>query len=299
MTKPMTRLGWTSLMLALASQASGFQSVRELQVSVPANTLRSSRTEVNGNDIFSQLLARPSVVSTRLQYRASSDESSSTTISPFKWLFPKSEQNEDNEQQSVDEYLEFLDRRYRRLHSAEKQEEPKPFSALNWLKQGSESRNDLIVTQHQQEDALYVLGVAGLASHKLLQKHHLPVDEEVSTSTKQAQYGVIDALDADIVQEGTAALLIKKFIVPLVRFLYVAQRRKEMLVASLLQTLKMFSGSALRTMIKSVVFGPVTAAKTLLEVGGGKKTLAFTAAIAGTTMLVLRPFLQAVLTEGA
>jgi hypothetical protein len=295
-TNPMTRLGWISLVLALASQASGFQS----KVSVPVHSLRKPRTEGYGNDIFA-VSSRSSIASSRLQYRATTSEEASTTVSPLKWfntIFPRSQESEeDNEQESVDEYLEFLDRRYRRLHSAEKEEEVKPFSALTWL--GVESRNEATVTQQQHEDALYVLGVAGLASQKLLQKHSLPVDEEHTNSkAKHTHSGIMAAMDADIVQTGPAALLIKKVLVPFIRVFYIAQRRKEMFVASQLHRVKMLLGSTIRTVAKSARNGPMAATKTILEVGGGKKSLAVTATFIGATLLLLRPILQA-LAEGS
>lgn len=49
-----------------------------------------------------------------------------------------------------------------------------PFSVWKWLYQEVE----LPPSHSQQDDALYVLGVAGLASKRLLQKHHLPVQKE-------------------------------------------------------------------------------------------------------------------------
>ena len=175
-TIPMTRIHRVLLTLTLASRALAFQSGRGLQGSCPAGSLvgysRSKCSRV-------RLASRASLVSTTLQYREGDDESIST--SPFRWLntiFPSSQRDEDNEQQSVDEYLEFLDRRYRRLHSSEREEASKPFSALSWLRQGSLSRNEVIISEQQKEDALYVLGVAGLASEKLLHKHHISVDGE-------------------------------------------------------------------------------------------------------------------------
>merc|ERR1711957_460682 len=91
-------------------------------------------------------------------------------------------------------YLEFLDRRYKRPHSDEKEERAKAkqqdskrksFSAMDWLTNGGKDNADIVTsTREQQEDALYVLGVAGLASTKLLQKHHLPSPSTPSQETR-------------------------------------------------------------------------------------------------------------------
>jgi hypothetical protein len=111
----------------------------------------------------------------------------------------------DSEQFKLDEYLEYIDRRYKRVHAGEvssvklrKQSESKKTSkhseddkgistALNWLLQGSSSSSatddcDALCQQQKQRDALEVLGLAGLASAELLRKHHLPVPEETTVT---------------------------------------------------------------------------------------------------------------------
>ena len=81
------------------------------------------------------------------------------------------------EQRNIDDYLEFLDRRYNRLHSdetpAEMKVENKKAMSLAWNRLFDESQpNTRSLNQSVHEDALYVLGVAELASKRLLQKHH-------------------------------------------------------------------------------------------------------------------------------
>lgn len=300
-TIPMTRLGCTLLLSALADHAAAFQSAQQFQVSCPAvSTSSDSRGGLSNNNLLLRPSSRSSIVSTRLQYREGNDESSTT--SRLKWLntiFPTSPREEDDEQQSVDEYLEFLDRRYRRLHSSEKEEGPKPFSALGWLKQTSPSRNEIIVSEQQKEDALYVLGVAGLASQKLLQRHHLPVDEDKLPAHLDNTRKTVDFVEADLVQSTMAGLFIKKIVVPLLRVIYVAQRRKETFVDEQLHRIKKFSSSVIRNAGKTVVHGPVAAVKSALEFGGGKRSLALTFAAAWALFFLLRPIIQAVVTEGA
>jgi len=90
------------------------------------------------------------------------------------------------EQRNIDEYLEFLDRRYNRLHSDEilpggtneLTESSGKNSPWNWLfdMNGASSIDNLFsqhVQQSMKDDALYILGVAELASSRLLQKHNL------------------------------------------------------------------------------------------------------------------------------
>jgi len=82
------------------------------------------------------------------------------------------------EQEGVDEYLEFLDRRYHRLRVDEDDPAPstkRSFSAWGWLVDKNNGPHCL-THEMQQNDALHALGVAELASEKLLQKHHIPLN---------------------------------------------------------------------------------------------------------------------------
>lgn len=105
------------------------------------------------------------------------------------------EQN-DKQQYVLDEYLESIDRRYKRLHEDEESSlssstlSPKAThenggftNALQWLKHSSDSSTiSEIEKQRQKDDAIYVLGLADLASKKLLQRHHLPIPESKKKS---------------------------------------------------------------------------------------------------------------------
>jgi len=116
-----------------------------------------------------------------LAYREQTDET--IVVRKAKGWFHKQEEEPapSQEQQVVDDYLEFLDRRYHRLHD----EKESRFSAWNWLMQGSGQEPLTVQADHIHDDALYVLGVANLASRKLLQKHH--------KLHRQALDGVVDA----------------------------------------------------------------------------------------------------------
>eukprot|EP00586_Coscinodiscus_wailesii_P004640 CAMPEP_0172486822 /NCGR_PEP_ID=MMETSP1066-20121228/15560_1 /TAXON_ID=671091 /ORGANISM="Coscinodiscus wailesii, Strain CCMP2513" /LENGTH=373 /DNA_ID=CAMNT_0013253015 /DNA_START=59 /DNA_END=1180 /DNA_ORIENTATION=- len=75
------------------------------------------------------------------------------------------------EQYVLDDYLEFLDKRYHRVHDSDpKDERPRIDTAWKWLFNHTDS---LEASQGNHQDALYALGVANLASNRLLQKHQL------------------------------------------------------------------------------------------------------------------------------
>jgi hypothetical protein len=243
---------------------------------------------------------------------------------------------EASQQETVDAYLEFLDRRYRRLHSDEeearkrKQDEitpsasssnskPIPFSAMDWLMNGSSSSATMEEEQRKQEDALYVLGVAGLASQKLLQKHHL---QTTSSSTPPAVGGgttqkkssstpenVIEVhAEATVEEEGTSInaasqLIIKKVLVPLIRAVYIVQRRKELIVQRIQSKVGGVVSIAAQRVVHPVARrirqGPKAVLVSLLEIGGGKRNIAFTLACAYATVVLLQPILQAAVSEAS
>ena len=90
----------------------------------------------------------------------------------------------DEEQIILDNYLESIDRRYKRLHQREKERGSDGVSnAWQWLMSG-QMDSSISDEQRRKEDALYVLGLANLASKSLLEKHQLPVPK--SKLTKKA-----------------------------------------------------------------------------------------------------------------
>lgn len=84
---------------------------------------------------------------------------------------------EEKKQLLLDNYLESIDRRYKRLHKQDHRQEESPAdgftNAWQWLTHSEP--NSVAEEQRKQEDAIHVLGLAGLASTKLLQRHQLPI----------------------------------------------------------------------------------------------------------------------------
>jgi hypothetical protein len=307
-------------MVSLASKTSAFHSsaVREpMAMLASPGALREDSTEAYGVDIGSRMSplssrSRLYSVTTRLQYRdevhegtTSMDFSSPAASKWWSSIFPSQPVDEsNNEQDNVDDYLEFLDRRYNRLHRNE--ETAKPFSAMNWLLQGpSPNRNDVVATHQQQEDALYVLGVAGLASEKLLQKHYRPSHETTENKKEPTVREVskwldtMSVVDAEVESDTPSTLFIKKFVVPMVRTFYIIQRRKELFLGRQTQRAKSGLATVARSAAKSLIHGPVATSKAVLEIGGGKKNIALTLTVASTVFLLLRPVFKAAVAEGS
>jgi hypothetical protein len=303
---PISRMGWLSLILSLASETSAFDSSPRQPFAMLGS--RSSLRDTSIDSYGRQNLPRKASTSTRLQYRDGSDDP--TYVKPSfissKWwnsLF-SSESDTVSEQDNVDEYLEFLDRRYNRLHE---EKEQKPFSAIDWLLQGHSSDPETLTSKQQKEDALYVLGVAGLASQKLLQKHpqlssEHNNDDTITTTAVEATTMTIEALNAlatstDEVTFGH--LFIKKVLVPFAKLLYFVHRRKQIFLNIQAERSREFTSKVARSTARIVLFGPKTLAKFILEVGGGKPNITSAVALASALVVLARPVFRAVVTEGS
>eukprot|EP00547_Thalassionema_nitzschioides_P000336 CAMPEP_0194198856 /NCGR_PEP_ID=MMETSP0156-20130528/80_1 /TAXON_ID=33649 /ORGANISM="Thalassionema nitzschioides, Strain L26-B" /LENGTH=212 /DNA_ID=CAMNT_0038923685 /DNA_START=116 /DNA_END=754 /DNA_ORIENTATION=+ len=117
-------------------------------------------------------------------------ESTKTSDKGF-WsnVFPNRQRDNNPEQESVDEYLEFLDRRYNRLrHEEEEETAPARVWSWGWLMDDN-NKPENVAQQVQQNDALYALGVAELASEKLLQKHHISLQSSDKSTAASGLFG--------------------------------------------------------------------------------------------------------------
>ena len=257
----------------------------------------------------------------------------------------------EEEQQGIDKYLEYLDRRYHRLHDGDdgpngNNKKPAVFSALEWLgRKGGKPNNEVNIhhenhqeeeededeeqatTLQQQEDALYVLGLAGLASQKLLRKHHIdavPAQkasddarqyqqmvsqiEELKKITAEGGDGTIIDVDAGMVvddeketfveaeiarqhqQEETAfvAAFKEMMIVPLLHKYDVLTRAKNMFLYRQLKRLSQTTRSIFSALLQK---GPVGIVRSILEIGGGMKNIAVTFTAMSTLCVLLKPLL--------
>ncbi|VEU37438.1 unnamed protein product [Pseudo-nitzschia multistriata] len=355
------------LLIATLSVAAAFQHSGAIQ-SAKLNTLfvhdsqqaarpysRNERTRIYTSRVqslssptsLSRVRRKQQPSSTLTQLHFSDDSSSNAPLEPSWWrkLFTASQYSasrsstvtgtsstvgEDDEQDNVDAYLEFLDRRYRRLHCDDKKEvkaisnpkqdsselkTAKPFSAMDWLMKGSGSNNsdDLTTTREQQEDALYVLGVAGLASQKLLQKHHLPTTmnqhtKGVSTSTidkvVELKEQIDDAIEVNEVSINTSlksevnTLVLNNILLPIVRSLYLIQRQKDLFFRMIQEGVKAIATKATNGILSTFSQGPKSILDTLLSIGGGKRNFLRTIAVGYATIIVFRPLMHAIFAEG-
>ncbi len=294
-----------------------------------------TRTDFNGigsmshSATLSPSRARRSVLSTRLQYSSDMDDSSSITSEAvsssggrgwLKTLFATDnlessfmQQTGNEEQENVDAYLEFLDRRYKRLHSNDrvaedfKSKNPTAFSAMSWLMNGNE---ESLPSKQQSEDALFVLGVAGLASQKLLQKHHLDATVTETTSTAPPAKGTASQAHSHQLREmgvievkaelvTPAYMFVRNLLVPLVRAIHMLHKRKELLLKKFHYKLKSVGVKAIQNVIRPLraMKKPRSVLNALLNLGGSKHNVMVTLACGYATVLLIQPILTAAVTE--
>eukprot|EP00545_Synedropsis_sp_CCMP1620_P014000 CAMPEP_0119002980 /NCGR_PEP_ID=MMETSP1176-20130426/273_1 /TAXON_ID=265551 /ORGANISM="Synedropsis recta cf, Strain CCMP1620" /LENGTH=318 /DNA_ID=CAMNT_0006954529 /DNA_START=61 /DNA_END=1017 /DNA_ORIENTATION=- len=267
MKASMSSLGWIAMLLAFSSaSALTTQSPRAMMPGSPAWISDSAR---NSND---KLRTQPSTGSTKLLYahgdfadddyrRDEHNEAVNgvrTRLSTI-WtnIFPTPKP--ESEQEVVDEYLEFLDRRYHRLHDEEETSSTvKPFSTWGWLTDNS-SREVSYDAAKSHEDALFVLGVAELASVELLQKHHIVV-ESVTTDTVIDTKASSSGLFGSVSKPSTSILQKLK------------NRRRDLIVYQETQMKRVLALS-----VKTAVTAPsriATTAKAVWKHSGGKNTIA-------------------------
>lgn len=229
-----------------------------------------------------------------------------------------SSDTDNKEQENVDAYLEFLDRRYRRLHCDDKEEEkaqtkqqdsPNPegakaFSAMEWLAKGGNGNSDsLVTTRQQQEDALYVLGVAGLASQKLLQKHHLPTSTAIDkvVELKEQIDDAIEVGDANLsvsLKTKANSLVLNTVLLPIIRSIYILQRMKVLLLQIAKQQVTVLATKVANGVFSTFAQGPMSVLSVILGVGGGKRNILRTIAIGYATVLFFRPLMRAMFARG-
>jgi len=160
---------------------------------------------------------------------------------------------------------------------------PAVFSAWKWLSKGepqqdsSSSQATLPVqSSKQEENALYALGVAGLASKKLLQKHRVSSEQLRAASEQAIDCSAIedDGDDDDATSVGSNKIVEKA--------LCVVQK-----IGAARHSLHEYQNNKLRKATKVVTRLPVKLGRKLFALGGGQRTVAMTAAVAAAFIFVL------------
>lgn len=315
-----------TIMLALSSGTMAFTASPVSMTSVSEGsrtrihdssiTARSARTEKNRLTTSTwSSRKRPGSVSTQLSYRDGDEEESAARraqneestkklrLKVSNWwdslLFSNQQSKEDQQQQVVDEYLKFLDKRYHRLHDEIEQKKLKKsgrgVSAWDWLRNDNGENEEKqtaprpLELNNRQDDALYVLGVAELASERLLQKHR------ILTPTTPKSKSVVIETRAELVTEceepkvpfqglfgkiaGPGSSVLDRI------------RSKERIFQMYKRVLRT---STMRSKLQSIMSAPLQAVifiRNLWRTNDSKNTATLTVAALSATFLVARPVL--------
>jgi hypothetical protein len=242
----------------------------------------------------------------------------STLASPKAISSPSPEATSiDQEQENVDAYLEFLDRRYRRIHSDDEKEtkvqsDTKSFSAMDWLTSKSSETDSTTLEQQQQQDALYVLGVAGLASQKLLQKHHLLTTNQAKLTSAESSAAmdkvvelkelIDDAIEVNDPSKSLKTMInhavVNNVLLPVLRVVYLAQRQKQLFVNMFQRGLMQLVSKATDGLKDTLSQGPRSVLNAVLTICGGKRNILRTMAVGYATLILFRPVLRIVFADG-
>lgn len=308
--RPIFQIGSTNLMSRTSStRRCSTKSRRRCDTSLNVRFDRDGR--YNDDDAFS-----------------SEDKGAKNSRSSRWWNSVFDKGGTENQQDVVDGYLEFLDRRYHRMKEtvvdepkqAKRDSDPsssKQFSVLNWLKESPSSDS-----HHQpepesdriEEDALYVLEVASLASDRLLQKHakskckrsgtrdqetkrrnKAAEEKEVTTVAKlqgltsESELEEISSTDGSVVnisRENTPASLYVSYLILLVRRLKLQRRKFVRLYSTNTRV-------AVSFVLRSMGSASKRAIQMVWTLGGGKKSISMTFSALLAFFILLRPFAQA------
>jgi hypothetical protein len=300
-----TSMGWITLLLAFSS-ASALSTQRPHQALKPGS--RISDTSSNG------FLPKMRTQSSKLLYAHGDFEDDEyrreehseavtglrTRVSTI-WsnIFPPAKP--ESEQEVVDDYLEFLDRRYHRLHGHEEASSSpsKPFSVLNWLTDTS-SKHATHDAAKSHDDALFVLGVAELASVQLLQKHQIPV-EAVTTDDTVIETEATVFTTEHVKYSGLFGTLPSKISTsskqPSTSILQKVKARRRALIVYQEKQMK----RALAVSVKTAINVPArlaSTAKALWKHGGGKKTIAMSFSMLTAAFFLLSAMTSMVFESG-
>jgi hypothetical protein len=189
---------------------------------------------------------------------------------------PKPTEGPDGEQYVLDDYLEFVDRRYQRLHGDGYTVNVNGIgSAWSWLNRDPKAA----VAVKQQEDALCVLGLAGLASQRLLDKHHLNLmesgkDLKISSSEPMEVCTISEVVDIEAKPLNIGTRVLQKIGAARLAFIQ-------------LQTRYLFA--AIRKTMRFIPLALQKTSEAFVKHGGGRETLTAATAFAATLVVIAKP----------
>ena len=196
---------------------------------------------------------------------------------------------EEDTSRKVDEYLEFLDKRYNRMRGNDAPQQ-NALPIMKWLR----------AEDHHEEDhsnSLYALGVAGLASERLLQKQGVTLTKcSIIKPTPDASSIIVEHTSEGTPAEGMSLLLNKIFAVFSAKLLSLHRQlsvRRDWVLRSLSRKTKVSAKAALKAFPRATS----NLARAAVKASGGERNLrlaaTFTCAFA---IYIAQPLVKSAIT---
>lgn len=239
--------------------------------------------------------------STRLNYCNGSVEEHSKQrgiiqTSNGRWLKPvihaAAQDHGEDTSKKVDEYLEFLDKRYSRMRGNEASHPRRALSIMKWLR--AEDHHD---TEEKDSNALYDLGVAGLASKRLLQRQGVTLRKcTIIQPSFDPPSIFVEHTSEETPTEGLS-LLLNKILAAFSAKLILLQRQVSMRREWALRSLSRQTMVSTKAALTSLPRATANLARTVVRAGGGERNLkvavAFTFAFA---ICIVQPLAKSAIT---
>lgn len=283
-----------ALGLSLAGSRSEFRSGASSSTRIhdAARSFSFRMNYRNGNDEYQGMINTASLSSTTGRLPKTVVHASSPSSSAALG-------HDEDTSKKVDEYLEFLDKRYNRMRDTNgPQSKKKSFSVLKWL--GQENHTE---PPSEETDALYALGVAGLASERLLQKHGVsraivqPPPPPAATSTTIKNDSIVVECDSstESSMEERMSLLLNKIFATFAAKLVALQRQVTSKRNLMLQALALKSKNAGKAAMAFLPRATSDFVRAAVKAGGGERNLK----IAATAMCAFAIYFAQPLVKGA
>ena len=274
-------------------------------------SLAASRSEFrSGASSSTRIHVVPRSFSFRMNYRNGNDEDqgmiNTASVSSTTGRLPKTVVHasslssaalghDEDTSKKVDEYLEFLDKRYNRMRDTNGPQQKKtPFSVLKWL--GQENHME---PPSEETDALYALGVAGLASERLLQKHGVSraIVQPTAAATSKNDDPIVVECDSstEFSMEERMSLLLNKIFATFAAKLVTLQRQVAAKRNLMLQALALKSKNAGKAALAFLPRATSDFVRAAVKAGGGERNLK----IAATAMCAFAIYFAQPLIKGA
>mmetsp|Transcript_21894 Transcript_21894/g.32242 ORF Transcript_21894/g.32242 Transcript_21894/m.32242 type:complete len:226 (+) Transcript_21894:3-680(+) len=216
----------------------------------------------------------------------------------------KNPASDNGEQPVLDDYIEFLDRRYNRLHRNEEEDALGVNTVCGWFM--SLSPPSYVSPSRKQEDSLCILGLTEVASNDLLRKHKLDATDKGTSMGSSMPSIAISTLSFAIDSPGSitpkmkspssagdACIAMGKVNSSAgARILQRIKAKRDAICA--VQMHKFLAHSFIQSARKTL-FLMKKATLAAVAMGGGKQNLKYTAAAVMSLFILLRPIFSATL----